>query len=133
MVGTLQNDFFFIFSLSRSFPTNFGLKKAIIVFSLIFLKFFAIFLKLSITCRVRTHRNTFFLFSLFLGPPQRILARKEAIIVFSNFLNIFAIFTEFPIAGLVGTRRNEFSFPSFSAFPNLFWLEKKPQRCFLIF
>ena len=138
------------------------------------------FLKLSITCRVRTHRNIFFLFSLFLGLPQRILARKVAIIVFSNFLNFFtfffaifhygscrnsserfilfyfiiffflflglsqlilawreaimvffkflnffAIFMEFPITGLVGTRWNEFSFPFFSAFPNLFWLEKK--------
>ena len=99
-----------------------------VVFS--FFNFLCYFLEFSITSRVGTHMNDFYFFlfiffSLFLGLPQRILARKVAIIVFSNFLNIFAIFTEFPIAGLVGTRRNEFSFPSFSAFPNLFWLEKK--------
>ena len=53
--------------------------------------------------------------------------------VFFKFLTFFAIFMDFPITGLVGTHRNKFSFPSFSAFPNLFWLEKKRYWCFLIF
>ena len=47
--------------------------------------------------------------------------------VFLNFLNFFAIFLEFSITDWVGTGRNDnFYFLSFSAFPDLFWLEKKP-------
>ena len=54
--------------------------------------------------------------------------------VFFNFLNFFAIFLEFSIPGQVRTHPNDFfSFHSFRAFPNLFWLEKKPYWCFLIF
>ena len=41
---------------------------------------------------------------------------------------------EFYITRRVGTKRNDnFYFLSFSAFSNLFWLEMKPQRYFLIF
>ena len=54
--------------------------------------------------------------------------------VFSNFLNFFAIFLEFSITGQVGTHRNDlFNFLSFSTFSNVFWLENKLWRCFLIF
>jgi len=68
-----------------------------------------------------------FLFSLFLGLFQPILAGKEAITGFFSSSNFFAIFLEFSIARRVGTKRNDnFYFPSFSAFSNLFWLEKKP-------
>ena len=99
----------FIFSLSRPFQPILALKEATIVF----FKFFAIFLEFSTTCRVRTHRNDFF-FSLFLGLPQCILARKETITVFSNFLNFFAIFLEFSITCRVGTEQNNnFYFLSF--------------------
>ena len=41
---------------------------------------------------------------------------------------------EFYITRLVGTKRNDnFYFLSFSAFSNLFWLEMKPHRYFIIF
>ena len=82
---------------------------------------------------VGTHQNNFFYF-LFPSLSQSILARKEAQMVFLNFLNFFAIFLEFSIPGRVRTHRNDFFyFLSFSAFPNLFWLEKKPKWCFLVF
>ena len=43
-------------------------------------------------------------------------------------------FFEFSIRGRVGNNRNDnFSFHSFSAFPNLFWPEKWPYWCFIIF
>ena len=75
-----------------------------------------------------------FLFSLFLSLSHPILAWKEAMMVISNFLNFFAIFFEFSIPGRVETLRNDyFYFLSISAFPILFWLEKKLWRCFLIF
>ena len=78
--------------------------------------------------------SEWFFFSLFLGHSHPILAWKEATMVFSNFLNFFAIFLEFSIVGRVGTHQNDFfNFLSFSAFPNLFWLEKKLWWCFLIF
>ena len=51
-----------------------------------------------------------------------------------NFLNFFAFILEFLIMSRVGTDRNDnFYFHSFPVFPNLFWLEKKPQWCFWIF
>ena len=54
--------------------------------------------------------------------------------MFFNFLNFFVISLEFYITDRVGTDRNDnFYFHSFSTFPNLFWLEKKPSWCFLIF
>ena len=55
--------------------------------------------------------------------------------VFFLILSIFLLFFfNFSITGLVGTHRNDFFyFLSFSAFPNIFWLGKKPQQCFLIF
>ena len=64
----------FIFSLSRHFPINFGLK----------------------WCH-------------------------------NGILNVFAIFLEFSITSRVGTERNDnFYFLFFSAFFNLFWLERMP-------
>ena len=54
--------------------------------------------------------------------------------LFSNFLNFFATFLKFSILGRVGTHRNDFLyFFSFSAIPNLFWLEMKLWLCFEIF
>ena len=71
------------------------------------------------------------LFSLFLGLPQHILPRKAAIIVFFNFfLLFFGIF--YYELGRNSSERFFFSL-SLSAFPNLFWLGKKQQWCFLIF
>ena len=65
-------------------------------------------------------------------PP--ILSSKEAIMVFFNFLNILAIFFEFCITDGIGTEwNNNFYFLSFSFFSTLFWLQKKPQRYFIIF
>ena len=51
-----------------------------------------------------------------------------------NFLNFFTVVLEFSITGHVGTKRNDnFYFLSFFAFFNIFWLEKMPWWCFLIF
>ena len=75
-----------------------------------------------------------FLFSLVLDLFHPILSSKVAVIVFSNFLNIFAIFFELCITDGIGTERNNnFYFLSFSFFSNLFWLQKKQQRYFIIF
>ena len=53
---------------------------------------------------------------------------------FFNFLNILAIFFEFCITDGIGTERNDnFYFHSFSFFSTLFWIQKKPQRYFIIF
>ena len=42
-------------------------------------------------------------------------------------MNLFAIFLEFSITCRIGTKHNDnFCFLSFSAFPNLFWLEMNP-------
>ena len=57
-------------------------------------------------------------------------------VFFNFFFNFFATFFEFSITGWVGTHWNDFFcffFLSFSAFPNLLWLGKMQQRCFLIF
>ena len=54
--------------------------------------------------------------------------------VFFGFLNYFAIFFQFSIWGQVGNDRNDnFYSNSFSACPNLCWLEKMPKWCFSIF
>ena len=48
-------------------------------------------------------------------------------------MNFFSNFLEFPISGREGIDRNDnFLYMSFSAFPNLFWLEEKPYSCFII-
>ena len=74
-----------------------------------------------------------FIFSLSLPFPA-CLAWKEALIVFYIFLNFFSIVFEFSITGWIAIDRNDhFSFLFFSAFPNMFWLVEKPQRCFIIF
>ena len=89
---THRNDFFFIFSLSRPFPTYFGLERSydsVFWFFEFYCYFFGIFYYES----GRSTSERFF-FSLNLSLSQPILARKEAMIVFSNFLNFFAIFFE---------------------------------------
>ena len=82
--------YFFIFSLSRPFPTYLAGEVAkMVVFG--FFNFFCYFLEFSITSWVGTHRNEFF-FSLFVGLPQQILAWKEATMVFFNFFEFFCYF-----------------------------------------
>ena len=74
-----------------------------------------------------------FLFPHFHCLSQPVFAWREALFVFYNFMNFFYIFFEFSIVGRVGIDRNDnFYFLSFSAFPDLFWLEEKPLKCFLI-
>ena len=52
--------------------------------------------------------------------------------IFEFFCYSYGIF--YYTSGRNGTERNNnFYFLSFSAFPNLFWLEKKPSWCFLTF
>ena len=131
-VETHRNDYFYSFSFS-AFPILFWLEKKLWWCFPIFW----IFLEFCITGRVATHRKDFFfffLFPLFLSLSQPVLARKEAMMGFSNFLNFFAIFLESSIMGQVGTHWNDFFyFLSFSAIPNLFWLEMKRWWCFEIF
>ena len=106
----------FIFSVSHSIPTYYGLKRShngIFKFS-----------EFSITRRVGTKRNDNFcflsfsafsiLFSLWMKPQW-------------YFFLFFPFFLEFSITRQVGTEQNDgFYFHSFSAFPPLFWLEMKP-------
>ena len=127
-VGQGRNEtIFFIFSLSQPFPTYFGLKwshKGVFKF---FCYFFGIFYYAS----GRDETKRYFLFSLFLSLFQPILVSVEAIKVFYNFLNFFAIFLEFSITPRVRTKRNDiFYLLFFSAFPNLYWFQMKPWRCF---
>ena len=78
----------FIFSLSQTLPTYFGLKWGGNGIFFNFFNFFAIFfLEFSITHRVGTERNGVIIFiSLFLIYFQPILAWNEFIMVFLNFL-----------------------------------------------
>ena len=119
-IGTI----FFIFSLSRPFPTYFAWKEAMTVFSNFFCYFFGIFFSGS----GRNPLERILLFSLFLCLSHPILAWNEAMMVFSNFLNFFALFFEFSIMSQIGgTHRNDFFyFLPFSFFCNLSWLEKNP-------
>ena len=140
--------FFVFFFLSFSaFPNLFWLGKKQHWCFLIFLNFFANFFWIFYygSGRNSLERFSFFLSysafpnlcSLFLGLPLHILPWKEAIIVFSIFLNFFTIFLEFSITNRVGNPRNDFFlffyffyFLSFSAIPNLFWLEMLPKCWF---
>ena len=92
-------------------------------------------MEFSIMRRVGTEWNRTIIFiSLFFCQFQHIMAWNETTMVFWNFLNFIAIFLEFSITIRVRTKRNyNFYFLSFTAFSNLFWLEMKPQRYFLIF
>ena len=62
-------------------------------------------------------------------------ASNEAITVSFNFLNFFAIFLEFSITRRVEMEQNDNFYFLFLSQPfcNVFWLEMKPQRYFLIF
>ena len=116
-VGTHQNYFFFIFSLSRLFATYFGQKRSYDgVFK--FFEFFCYFFGIFYYGSGRNTSERFFLFSLFLGLFHPIFSSKEPIMVFSKFLNIFYIFLEFSIPGRVGIHRNDFFF-LFSLFLSL--------------
>ena len=107
--------------------------KAIMVF-FNFFQFCCYFFGIFYYASSKDETKRYFLFSLFLSLFQTILARNEPIKVFFNFLNFFAIILEFSITYRVRTKRNDTCyFLSFSAFSNLFWLEMKPKRNFLIF
>ena len=119
-----RNDNFYFHSFS-AFPNRFWLQKK---------PFFCNFFGVLYYGLGRNWSEGKFLFSPFLGLYQLVLAWKEAIMVFFNFLNFLAIFLEFSITDRVGNDRNDnFYFHSFSAIPNLFSLEKKPQWWFLTF
>ena len=99
---------FFIFPLSRPFPTYFGLKRSDNGVFQIFEFFCFFFLEFSVTGRVRTHKKDFFLFFLFLSLSQFILAGKVSKMVVFSFFNFFCYFLEFSITSWVGTHRNDF-------------------------
>ena len=82
----------FIFHVSHTFPTYFGLKWTIIII-LLFFEFFTIFMEFSITHGVGTERNGRIIFiSLFLIFFQPIFAWNEAIMVVFNFFKLFCYF-----------------------------------------
>ena len=139
-VRTHQN-YFFLFSLFLGLSQLILVGKVVkmVVFS--FFNFFCYFLEFSITSRVGTHMNDFyfflFFFSLFLGLPLLILAWKEATMVFFNFFfNFFLFFLIFNYGSGRNSSERFFFFSltqpfptyflSFSAFPDIFSLEKKP-------
>ena len=130
-VGQERNEIItFIFPLSQSFPTNFGLKWSDKGIFLIFLLLFRNFL-----LRLGYGRNgtIIFIFSLSWSFPTYVGLKWGSNGIF-NFLNFFTVFLEFSITGHVGTNRNDnFYFLSFFAFFKLFWLEKMPWWCFLTF
>ena len=140
-LGRNSSERFFLFSLFLGLSQLIlaGKVSKMVVFS--FFNFFCYFLEFSIMSLVGTHRNDFFLFlfffPLFPGLRQLILAWKEATMVFFNFFEFFCYFFWIFYYGL-GRKSMEqfflfFFFLSFSAFPNLFWLGKMQQWCFLIF
>ena len=125
----------FLFSLVLNlFHPILSSKEAVIVF-FNFLNIFAIFFEFCITDGIGAERNgTIIFFSLVLDLHHPIFSSKEATMEFFNFLNFFAIYFEFCITDEIGTERNDnFYFHSFSFFSTLFWLQKKPQRYFIIF
>ena len=113
----------FIFSISRPFPTNFGLEWTHNgIFWFFFFCFFGNFYYLS--GKNGTKRQ--FLFFLFLGLFQLILALNEAITLSFNLLNFLAIlFWIFSYAsGRSGSKRNDnFLFSLFEPFPTCFGLK----------
>ena len=122
-VGTKPNDNF-IFPVSRSIPTYYGLKwshNGIFIFSDFF---FPIFLEFSITHRVGTKRNVNFCFPYFSAFFNVFWLEMKSQWYFFNF---FPIFLEFSITRQVGTKHDDrFYFLRFSPLPPLFWLEMKP-------
>ena len=140
-VRTDRNDFFYFLSF-LAFPNLFWLENLPKWWFLVFLIFFCNFLEISITRRVGTHLNDFYFFCFFFlsfsAFPYLFWLGKKQQWCFLIFLSFLAIF--FNILLRVGQELIEtilfflfFYFLSFSAFPKIFWLEKKPQWCFLIF
>ena len=137
-LGSVRNpsEWFFLLSLFLGLSQPILAWKESIMFFFFFFNFLNFFSYFFGVFYFGSGRNSskrfFFLFSLFLSHSHPILAWKEAMMVFSNFLNFFGIF-------YYGSCRNTskwfffFYFLSFSTFPNLFWLEKKLWRWFLIF
>ena len=121
-IGTIILFFCLILSLSR--PVSDWKESIMMIFH--FLNFFTIFLEFPIPDRIWMDWKEKFFFPLILSWSRPVLALKEAILMFFNFLNFFAVFSEFYIPDWLGTNRNEFFFLSFSTYPVLFWLEKKP-------
>ena len=115
----------FIFNVSQSIPTYYGLKwshNSIFIFS----EFFSIFLEFSITHRVGTKRNDNFCFPYFSAFFNVFWLEMKPQWYFSNFFKFFPIFLEFSITHQVGTEHDDsFYFIPLSAFPPLFWLEMK--------
>ena len=92
-----------------------------------FFYFFDIFFGIFYFASGRNETEQQYLLSFFLGLFQPMLALKETILAFFNFWNFFAIFLELKIMRQEGTKRNDnFSFPHFSTFFNLWWLEMEP-------
>ena len=116
----------FVFLISRSIPTYYGLKwshNGIFKFLEFFFYFFRIFFYVSGSNEMERQ----FLFSVVFGIFQLILDWNEATMDFFNFLKFFPIFLEFSITRQVGTEHDDsFYFLPFSAFPPLFWLAMKP-------
>ena len=85
--------------------------------------------------RVGWGRNETLIFIFFLSQPfPTYFGLKWSHTGVFYFFEFFCFFLEFSITCRVRTKRNvNFYFLSFSAFSNLFWLEMKPWRCFLIF
>ena len=116
----------FIFPVSRSIPTDYGLKwihNSIFIFS----EFFSIFLEFSITRRVETKRNDNFCFPSFSALFNVFWLEMKPQWYFFNFFKFFPIFLEFSITRQVGAeQKNSFYFLPFSTFPPLFWFEMTP-------
>ena len=87
-VGREQKQNFY-FSLSRPFPTYFGLKWS---HNGIFLIFWIFFLKFCITRQLRTKQNDNFYFLSFSAFPNFFLLEKKPQWCFLNFFNFFAFF-----------------------------------------
>ena len=116
----------FIFPVSRSIPTYYGLKWSHNgIFK--FFEFFTIFLEFSITRCVGTKRNDNFCFPSFSAFFNVFWLEMKPQWYFFNFLKFFPIFLEFSITRQVETEQNDsFYFLTFSVFPPSFWLEMKP-------
>ena len=120
----------FIFTLSRPFPTSFGLKRSDYGIFWLFELFCYFFFNSLFGVRPEMIGTIIFIFTLSLPFPTWVCWERSHNDVFS----FFEFFLEFSIKGRVGNDRNDnFHFHSFSVIPNLFWPEKMSYWCFLIF